>query len=65
MLTSGAIAVQVTVVAKGWDPGAARYAALGIEAAPAVSAVTTQSGLKTYARIPIPQGAPAPPPPLD
>ncbi|MFI1915197.1 PTS ascorbate transporter subunit IIC [Nocardia sp. NPDC020380] len=61
----GAIAVQVNVVAKGWDPGAARDAALGIEATPAVSAVTAQSGLKTYGRIPIPQGAPAPPPPLD
>ncbi|MFC9998583.1 PTS ascorbate transporter subunit IIC [Nocardia sp. NPDC127526] len=58
-----AILVQVKVVAAGWDPGAARDAALGLTRAEESAAPITQAGLRTYAKIPVPQGAPPPPPP--
>ncbi|WP_065959041.1 PTS ascorbate transporter subunit IIC [Streptomyces sparsogenes] len=61
-----AIVMQKRVVETGWDPGAARDAALGRETAPgreAEPAGETTAGPASYPKIAPPAGAPAPPPP--
>ncbi|GAA2350318.1 PTS ascorbate transporter subunit IIC [Streptomyces cuspidosporus] len=61
-----AIVMQKRVVETGWDPGAARDAALGRETAPgreAAPAGETTAGPASYPKIAPPAGAPAPPPP--
>ncbi|GAB0102425.1 PTS ascorbate transporter subunit IIC [Nocardia sp. JMUB6875] len=60
-----AIVVQTKVVATGWDPGAARDRALGITRSEAVTEAVARTNAMEFPKIPVPSGAPTPPPPLD
>lgn len=63
VILAAAVLVQTRVVAAGWDPGAARDTALGIDTAPAGYPTEAAPLTKSYPKIPVPQGAPMPPPP--
>ncbi|MCX5207209.1 PTS ascorbate transporter subunit IIC [Streptomyces sp. NBC_00237] len=70
VLLTGAIVMQKRVVDTGWDPGAKRDAALGVQArvttaagpADAAESAGSAGSVGTYSRIAPPAGAPAPPP---
>lgn len=62
VVLGGAILMQKRVVETGWDPGAKRDAALGIQAHAVPAPADTAAPTGTYARIAPPAGAPAPPP---